>query len=326
MLPPSVREHVNCFDKDYTRSLRRWQDCIIDAICAWSKDKKIIQFLSVEGWKEDTCRASGKFCDDFPNTLVYHVDGTVLPVYASSCIRISKAMYNSKHDTQAWQVFVLCSQTGRIVYLSTIEGGKCHDKTHWEKDNVTKLLYEAYRDDDAYEKGKFISEEIDEQGVTTQVTYQCMIGGDKAYRDTCLPEGWKLKITKTGENHDIRGEQDAHDNGIPFYAQLAGKKRKNKQCEAEGSNGAKKRSKMSVARESRAEELGVPVASIEDSQTFDPTIACYRSVVERVMMALKRWRVLVTNYHLTMQRVEDIVQAVASLTNYQLEHDCETNW
>merc|ERR1711988_707550 len=50
-----------------------------------------------------------------------------------------------------------------------------------------------------------------------------------------------------------------------------------------------------------------------------------RAVVERVMAALKRWRVLVTQYHLSNRnRAKKIIFVVACLTNYQLANDCSS--
>lgn len=62
------------------------------------------------------------------------------------------------------------------------------------------------------------------------------------------------------------------------------------------------------------------------SQSYDPKIAKFRSVVERVMSALKRWKIMVSPWHLPAGKVESIVRTVCALTNYQLLNDCDGNW
>ena len=65
--------------------------------------------------------------------LILHVDGTVVTVYAPSDSRLAKAMYSHKHEHHGWQFFIVVSQTGRIVFLSTIEvfpSSHTHSHTH----------------------------------------------------------------------------------------------------------------------------------------------------------------------------------------------------
>ena len=132
--------------------------------------------------------------------------------------------------------------------------------------------------------------------------YRCTIGGDKAYKGLQVPEGWLLLLTKSAERHDVEEEMNAHNHGPNPKPKPKPK--------------PKPRSKPKPApQEVRVEEV------------YDAGVATYRAVVERVMAALKRWRVLVTQYHLSNRnRAKKIIFVVACLTNYQLANDCSSNW
>ena len=49
------------------------------------------------------------------------------------------------------------------MYLSKVDGGKLHDKTHWNRENVTFKLHRAYYKSRGYRDGK-----IDEYSLSTQ--------------------------------------------------------------------------------------------------------------------------------------------------------------
>lgn len=117
----------------------------------------------------------------------------------------------------------------------------------------------------------------------------------------CLKAGWLL-LTKSAERQDVEEEMNAHNHGPNPKPKPKAK--------------PKPRSKPKPApQEVRVEEV------------YDAGVATYRAVVERVMAALKRWRVLVTQYHLSNRnRAKKIIFVVACLTNYQLANDCSSNW
>ena len=200
------------------------------------------------------------------------------------------------------------------MYSSNIEGGKLHDKTHWIRENVSERMYKFYANIKSYKDGTL---RVANRRVNLAV------GGDKAYKGLLLPRGWRLCITKSGERHDIDEEQMKHD-GIDYRKLSTKGKEKDTEKEKEVSNAdgqEKKRKKPSARTESIS---SFPPADLEESQSFDPTIAKYRAVVERVMKAIKRWQVCVTMYHLKGgRRVNRIARCVVMLTNYQLLYDRE---
>ena len=251
-----------------------------------------MKWLSPEDWLEDTKKASGSFTEDYKHHLILHVDGTVITVFSPADSRLAKCMYSHKHELHGWQFFITVTQTGRIVYLSSIQGGKLHDKTHWQLDKTSEKLLEFYR------KYSYNNGELDVENSR----YRCTIGGDKAYKGLQVPEGWLLLLTKSAERHDVEEEMNAHNHGPNPKPKPKPK--------------PKPRSKPKPApQEVRVEEV------------YDAGVATYRAVVERVMAALKRWRVLVTQYHLSNRnRAKKIIFVVACLTNYQLANDCSSNW
>lgn len=139
-LPPSAQRALFDGTHDQTSTLRYWEDKILDAFDGWIEENRLLHWISPQEWLSDTTTASGSFAQEYILTLIFHVDGTVIPVLTPSDTNFNKQTYNSKHDENAWQFFVVVTQTGRIVHLSTIEGGKIHDKTHWEKNEITDKL------------------------------------------------------------------------------------------------------------------------------------------------------------------------------------------
>lgn len=58
-------------------------------------------------------------------------------------------------------------------------------------------VQEAYAEHEEYKEGKI---------TLAGKTYQCVIGGDKAYKGLRVPLGWKSLVTMTAANHDIEEE------------------------------------------------------------------------------------------------------------------------
>ena len=103
LLPPKCRSGRSTNKFDRARSLRRWYDIILQGIIEWGESIEIIQWLSPQEWQADTATVPS-FNDEFPNTLIYHVDGTVFPTYCPTCPLYAKALWNSKHEIHAFQV------------------------------------------------------------------------------------------------------------------------------------------------------------------------------------------------------------------------------
>ena len=312
LLPLSMRKNRNYSDSDPTSTLRRWQKKIMDGIVSFGSAEHLVAFLSPKEWLEDTSECP-EFLAAYPLHLVLHVDGTVCEIETPTVPTAAQATYNSKHGINSWQIFILVTQTGRIVYMSSVEGGKMHDKTHYCRDDVSRQLYEFYSKCPGYKDGTIkIGRKL----------YQLTIGGDKAYKNLVLPKGWRLLLTKSAEDHDVNLEQAAHDGGVDL---ATAKKRK---ARNDAGNSQKKLKKDDESNNGGSSDAtrGWPQANITESQRFDTNVAPFRSVVERVMKALKRWHILLTRIHLTPRRVTTVFKCVCILTNYQLKYDCDTHW
>lgn len=90
-----------------------------------------------------------------------------------------RMLWNNKHQMHAFSFFILVSPDGRIAYVSTVDNGNVHDKTAWEHSGVIEELEAEYRG-----KGGDL---------------QFAVGGDKAYPNMTVPEGWHKYITKSGK-------------------------------------------------------------------------------------------------------------------------------
>ena len=102
LLPPRCRSQ-NINDKgDRARSLRRWTLLISKGIVRWAKECNIISFVGARDWVEDISRTG--LWEEFPEVLIFHVDGTVIPVYTPADPCLAKNMWNSKHQKHSLQV------------------------------------------------------------------------------------------------------------------------------------------------------------------------------------------------------------------------------
>lgn len=89
-----------------------------------------IRFPTLREWKE---AHSTDILKTFPNRLFYFVDGTILEVWTPSDIAKNRNRYNTKHSCPSISFFVVVDPMGRIVYLSPIGPGNYHDATAWNE-------------------------------------------------------------------------------------------------------------------------------------------------------------------------------------------------
>lgn len=191
----------------HSSTLHRHWDAVIEGLARWGRSK--IKFLSIDDWKKDCFPIFEKeHFSEYRKSFFFFVDGTVVKTLDSSDIESSRALYNSKHkviqsfislifsdvlnaQVPAFIFFVCVTPCGRIIYLSeeTVQG-KMPDKTHYEKEKVTEKLEKEYGNVEVEEGWSFC------------------IGGDKGYPYISVPSGWKLYITKSGEN-----TKDVDENG-----------------------------------------------------------------------------------------------------------------
>jgi hypothetical protein len=76
---------------------------------------------------------SDEILKTFPCRLFYFVDGTILEVWTPSDIAKNRNRFNTKHSCPSISFFVVANPIGRIVYLSPIGPGNYHDATAWNE-------------------------------------------------------------------------------------------------------------------------------------------------------------------------------------------------
>lgn len=169
----------DCFDK------------ILDGFARWGRSK--VKFLSTEEWLHDLSPIyeNEKYMAYRKHYFIF-VDGTIIQTFDSSDCEGSRSLWNVKHKCPSFIFFVMVTPTGRIVYLSEqMCNGKMHDKTHFEREKVGEKLEERYKEEELEDGWTFA------------------IGGDKGYPFISIPKGWKLYITKSGEN-----SKDVNEEGV----------------------------------------------------------------------------------------------------------------
>jgi hypothetical protein len=77
---------------------------------------------------------------------------------------------------------VIVDPFGHIVFLSKLDIGHKHDATHFNESNAVELMEDFYELDD-------------------DLTF--CLGGDKAYPNIDLPDGWELYVTMTAEEPNL---------------------------------------------------------------------------------------------------------------------------
>jgi hypothetical protein len=119
-----------------------------------------------------------------PNSLMFFVDGTVLPCLNSRIGQMKRAFWNFKHMMTAKCFTIVVTEDGRIVLCSKTVPGSIHDRVAWNKSGLLDLLVEKYGlPHDAIQNGL----------VPPGTTFS--IGGDKGYPGILVPKGWNLHIT-----------------------------------------------------------------------------------------------------------------------------------
>jgi hypothetical protein len=118
------------------KTIRRWMDLVLKDLSNWGQET--IKWPTPEQWLSDSARITQ--CDSnslYARKLFFFVDGSVIKVFDTSGIRISRAFRNHKHGHPAFVFFIMVTPAGRVVYVSDkLKQGSCHDKTHFEQDGV----------------------------------------------------------------------------------------------------------------------------------------------------------------------------------------------
>jgi hypothetical protein len=117
---------------------------ILTKLKPWAE--KQVALPSVQAWSDLTCDDLKK---NYPKTLFFFVDGTVLKKWKSGDTKIARAEFNVKHNTPAYVFFVLVSSTGTIHSCSNVRLGSTHDHSHWKQANMVEKLAKAYPESEA---------------------------------------------------------------------------------------------------------------------------------------------------------------------------------
>lgn len=167
-----------------SQTIMNYFDDTLDALQSWSDQQ--IHFLQDEEWLSDSAKIlEMPSYEEYASTLFYFVDGSVIETLDTNDPEASRNLRNAKHKIPAFVFFVMVSPRGRVVYLSEeFRKGCTHDKTHFNSEQVVEKLEKFYSSPKVLLEGK---------------EFQREIGGDKAYVFANKPNGWNLRITKSGE-------------------------------------------------------------------------------------------------------------------------------
>eukprot|EP00009_Paramoeba_aestuarina_P000567 CAMPEP_0201518690 /NCGR_PEP_ID=MMETSP0161_2-20130828/9462_1 /ASSEMBLY_ACC=CAM_ASM_000251 /TAXON_ID=180227 /ORGANISM="Neoparamoeba aestuarina, Strain SoJaBio B1-5/56/2" /LENGTH=269 /DNA_ID=CAMNT_0047916529 /DNA_START=173 /DNA_END=982 /DNA_ORIENTATION=- len=167
-------------------TLTAWFDKTLDDLQPWASEQ--IYWLNDEEWVTHSQKLHShptKY-QEYRDKLFYFVDGTVIGCNTPADPVTARVLHNTKHSKHSFVYFIVCAPSGRIVYLSKrFQGGHTHDKTHWENEQVCKMLERMYPNGG--------------EVVVNGKTYYRELGGDKAYPFASAPKGWRWRITKSGE-------------------------------------------------------------------------------------------------------------------------------
>lgn len=188
------------------QSIISWMDLTMENLAKWGQST--VKWPTPDQWLADSRRIQeASHYSDYAQKLFFFVDGTIIKTFDTSDIRISQKMRNSKHGSPGFVFFIMVTPAGRVVYVSELREGTCHDKTHFMSDGVVALLEKEYPEPSVTLNG---------------IKYQLVLGGDKAYPFAPLPSGWHWYITKTGE-----GSMDVDSEGKEVGERASSQKLKN---------------------------------------------------------------------------------------------------
>jgi hypothetical protein len=280
------------------RVMRSLFSHVLEDLFPWAL--KQITLPTVSEWAQ---MSTEKLESLFPGILFFFIDGTVLEIWKPTDIKKNRSVYNSKHGYSALSYFIAVTPTGRIVYLSLVDSGSTHDSTSWNTAPafppviVTKNGVEPRPDAKTFIQS--LQEYYGKNGEARQKftgflkTFKFAIGGDKAYPKILLPFGWHLYVTATAGEEDSILEADAG-----------------------------RRETEDIMRERGEDTTDLFNEDDGDFRNMTPEIARPRGVVERVIGAMKDFRILGNVAFLSQQDYRTIFMTlvvIAGLCNYNLD-------
>jgi hypothetical protein len=282
----------------------------IEDLYTWAVPQ--IHLLKTSEWKKSN---TPRLESLYPGFLFYFLDGTVLQIWSPEDVVKNKQSFNKKHGFCALTYYIVVAPDGMIVYVSLVDVGCAHDATTWNTSPdfppVSIVDGEERKDgrtllqglEEFYGPGKQDGEEEGEEEGVGQRTYVgadldekmvFCLGGDKAYPYILLPNGWKLFVTMT--SGEVISHQEAEE-ATEATREIFG---------------------------NRSQMVPEFVHHINDDPRRKrcPLIAKSRSVVERVIGAMKEYKILENVPYISRQQINHVymlVVVIAGLCNYNLK-------
>jgi hypothetical protein len=263
---------------------------IVDDLQTWTS--KMLQLPEIDFWRHCT---PPSFQETFPNTLLFFVDGTILPLFHSQVTEFNKAHWNPKHKILSISFTILVTPNGRVVFVSEPYPGKWHDRKVWYRSGINEALVKKYfrqmLDLRAENDGPILA-----------------IGGDKGYLGLIFPEQWRLYITKSvpnaAESEELSGfsqvkHEDKISDNIKIHV-LAGDQRKTHS--------------FAVGKVRR------------EMQMYPKHLAKFRSTVERSIGTIKDWQLLQNRYFTSntyITSISPVIRIVCALLNLNIDRSLQ---
>jgi len=162
--------------------------------------QEYVRLLLPREWLLHNKKAVGS---EFGNNLLLVVDGTKVTCPSPRDFHLYRYMYSTKTCDTAWSFFIVTYLSGRIAFVSDLDGGSASDATMWNNSGAKERLAAAFPSD-----GVTIDDEV----------YSYAMAMDKGYVFTDQVASWPTIVTKSGEGELNERTPPAH---VEFNAGIA---------------------------------------------------------------------------------------------------------
>ena len=257
---------------------------VLEEFHEWTET--MVKLPSIPEWWS---RTSEKFRIDFPNTLMFFVDGTVIETFSHKASVLRRCAYNPKHKIPSRTFTMVVDETGRIVLMSDITCGKFHDAKAWNISDFNAKLFKNYGRHDSTKRPSMANPIF-------------AIGGDKAYPCIVIVTGWTVYVTKTAEETLLNGPRtEGFDDDLDDEMNEVGLLESESDDESD-------------------EAVLVVATATDETRVLTEKLAQYRAVVERTCRAMKCFTVL-SNKQATsgdIRILRYIINVIGSIVNYNM--------
>jgi len=223
----------------------------------------------------------------FPNRLLFAIDGTPIPMFEPGSSKSARQMFSFKYQKSCYRFYIIVSADGYIRYLSNAYDGSTHDATMYELSRAKEEIAAQTR---RLGKPPWV--------IRTGEGIVPVLSGDKAYRTLRRPNGWELKITKSGEKAKKKERKK--------------KKGEKKNMRKVGDDGDEP---LDEIEENDPEQD-------DDGVEFTMAVAPYRTEVERTFAKIKRFRFLIKGVLKMKDRrtLEEMLYIICGIVNWQIKN------